>query len=243
MGFRCECKHLHSLVNVLRWREVEDPEYLVETPEVQQATVLRKGLNRTTVEVVRWWPLCSMQIVCEVAAAHFARESAFDQGHAKELTAFETKLFFSTRADARQSRCGEVSELRCLEGDCLKSDVEKFRVSSASCATSRCRFCCAGSISSRISCSATSLAVFRAVVQEIGQPSLHGNGRVAISKKQLSQLGIVMNRSTDHSTMKTCFKADEQRAFVEEALHQSAQRLRTAQRELSNSASNQATMR
>ena len=50
MGFRCECKHLHSLVKVLRWRGVEDPEYLVETPEVQQATVFRKGLNRTSVE-------------------------------------------------------------------------------------------------------------------------------------------------------------------------------------------------
>ena len=73
-----------------------------------------------------------------------------------------------------------------------------------------------------------SLAVFRVVVQEIGRPSLNGNGRVAISKKQLSQLGIVMNRTTDHSTMKTCFKADEQKFFVEEALHQSAQRLRTA---------------
>ena len=33
-----------------------------------------------------------------------------------------------------------------------------------------------------------SLAVFRVVVQEIGQPSLNGNGYVAISKKQLSQL-------------------------------------------------------
>ena len=40
-----------------------------------------------------------------------------------------------------------------------------------------------------------SLPVFKAVVQEIGQPSLNGNGPVAISKKQLSQLGIVMNRT------------------------------------------------
>ena len=91
---------------------------------------------------------------------------------------------------------------------------EKFRVSGASCATSSCRFCCAGSISSRISCSASLLAVFRAVVHEIGQPSLNGNGRVAISKKQLSQLGIVMNRTTDHSTLKTCFKSDEQKLLL-----------------------------
>ena len=109
MGFRCECKHLHSLVGILRGREVEDPEYLVKTPEVQQATVFRKGLNRTTVDVVRWWPLCSMQIVCEVAAAHFARESA-----AKELTALETKLFFSTRADFGEQM---VNLSQCLEGD------------------------------------------------------------------------------------------------------------------------------
>ena len=67
-----------------------------------------------------------------------------------------------------------------------------------------------------------SLAVFKAVVQEIGQPSFNGNGPVAISKKQLSQLGIVMNRTTDHATMKICFKADEQKLFVEEVLLQSA---------------------
>ena len=55
-----------------------------------------------------------------------------------------------------------------------------------------------------------SLAVFWAVVQEIGQPSLDGNGAVAISKKRLSQLGVVMNRTTDHATIKVCFKADQQ---------------------------------
>ena len=42
--------------------------------------------------------------------------------------------------------------------------------------------------------------------------------------------------------MKVRFNADEHKLF-EEALHQSAQRLRTVQREMSNSALNQATMR
>ena len=64
--------------------------------------------------------------------------------------------------------------------------------------------------------------MFKAVVQEIGQPSLNGNGPVAISKKQLSQFGTVMNRTKDHATMKICFKADEQKLFVEEVLLQSA---------------------
>ena len=80
------------------------------------------------------------------------------------------------------------------------------------------------------------------VVQEIGQPNLNGNGHVGTSEKRLSQLGIVMNRTTDRATMKVRFNADEQELF-EEALHLSAQRLRTVQRELSNSALNQATMR
>ena len=140
-----------------------------------------------------------MLIVCEVAAAHFARESAFEQGHAKELTALETKLFFSIRADLGEQMVnlpqvlhGFVSKrlqvLRHVEMQVLLRRLHQFQDLLFS----------------------ESLAVFRVVVQEIGQPSLNGNGCVAISKKQLSQLGIVTNRTTDHSTMKTCFKADEQ---------------------------------
>ena len=55
-----------------------------------------------------------MLIVCEVAAAHFARESAFEQGHAKELEAVKTKLFFSTREDLGEQM---VNLSQCLKGD------------------------------------------------------------------------------------------------------------------------------
>ena len=67
-AFRCECKHLHSLVKVLRWREGGGRDFLVETHQVQEATAINRGLTRTSGEVVH-----PMLIVCGAASAHFVR--------------------------------------------------------------------------------------------------------------------------------------------------------------------------
>ena len=162
-GFRSECKHLHTLVKVFRWPEVEDTDYLVETPQVQQAIAFYKGLNRTSSEIVRGWQLYLMLVVCQAAAARFVRESSFEQGHAKELRISASRM---------------VNLSRCLKGNAEK--ILKFLMGLL------------GTVSKIFHVShhieihvlldrlhlfwdhlySESLVVFWAVVQEIGPPSL-----------------------------------------------------------------------
>ena len=61
-----------------------------------------KPSSTTGVSIARRVKMRFALIVCEVAAAHFARESAFEQGYAKELAALETKfvLFKHARISA-----------------------------------------------------------------------------------------------------------------------------------------------
>ena len=88
--------------------------YLAETPQVQQAIALGKGLSRKSGDVVRGWQLYAMVIVCDAAAAHFARESSFEHGHTKELTALETQLILPTRVDLGEQM---MNLSLCLTGD------------------------------------------------------------------------------------------------------------------------------
>ena len=73
-----------------------------------------------------------------------------------------------------------------------------------------CEDCLETNMEFRFSCSA-SFGCFPGLScrRSGGQPSLHGDGPVAIPKERLSQLEIAMNCATDHATMKVYFDADD----------------------------------
>ena len=193
-----------SASTVLRWREV-----WIQITSWRPAS----HLNRTSGEVAPHADrLRSRQ------CALFFRESSFEQGRAKEFTALETQLFLSTRAALGEQ---VVNLSQRLKGDACKAMRRRFFF--------KCFMGLLGTVSKRFHVSrhiemqvllrrlhqfqglsfSESSAVFKAVVQEIGQPSLNGNGHVGTSEKRLSQLGIVMNRTTNRATMKVRFNADE----------------------------------
>ena len=232
-AFRCKCKHLHSLVKALRWREV-----------VTQITSWKhsrssKPSSSTGVSIARRVKLRvgGNRLRSRQCAFFFFFDASLEQGRAKEFTALETQLFLSTRAALGE----QMVNLRLwLKGDACKALRRRFFF--------KCfmyllgRFFCAASISSRITCSASQWLCSRRSCRRSGSPLSNGNGPVAISKKRLSQLAIVMNRTTDRATMKVRFNADEQELLKKRCTNWRSV-LRTVQRELANSALNQATMR